>query len=223
MTNSLTRTQVREIDARAMAEYGISGLVLMENAARGCTNALLTVGCRGPVVVCCGKGNNGGDGFAIARQLNEAGIVVRVLLLARAAELKGDALANYQIALNCQLPIEEIGSNVTADEIDACFEGAEWIVDALLGTGTTGDPKGPYATAIKRMNAATAKRLAVDLPSGLDCDTGKLGQPTVDADLTCTFVAAKQGFAQPAAQAHLGEVRVIPIGVPRKLLADYGL
>jgi len=223
MSKFIGRGQVREIDARAIAEFGISGLVLMENAGRGCTNALLEVGCRGPVVVCCGKGNNGGDGFVIARQLDEAGIAVRVLLFGEPAELKGDALTNFQIAGKCGLPIEVMSATVTADELDSRLQGPEWIVDALLGTGTTGNPQQPYATAIERINSAAAKRLAVDLPSGLDCETGKPGQPTVRATLTCTFVAQKQGFEAAAAKPYLGVMRVIPIGVPRKLLAEYGL
>lgn len=218
MQRSLSRQQVRAIDQRAIHELGIPGTVLMENAGRGCVNALLAAGCRGPVVVSCGKGNNGGDGFVIARQLDEAGIAVRVLLFADPAGLRGDALANYEIATRCRLPIERIHDHVTASELDAQFHDADWLVDALLGTGATGNPKQPYALAIERGNLASARRLAIDLPSGLDCDTGEPGSPTFRADLTCTFVAAKQGFANPAARPFLGRVEVVPIGVPRFLI-----
>ncbi|QDU28741.1 Bifunctional NAD(P)H-hydrate repair enzyme Nnr [Anatilimnocola aggregata] len=223
MTKSLSRDQVRDVDRRAIAEFGITGLVLMENAGRGCVNALLAAGCRGPVVICCGKGNNGGDGFVIARHLDAAGIAVRLLLLADPAELQGDALANYQIAAKSRLMIRIINGQVTGADLDLALQGAEWIVDALLGTGATGNPKPPYSSLIQRMNLSSARVLAVDLPSGLDCDTGRPAEPTIRADQTCTFVAAKKGFENPAASEYLGAVQVVEIGVPRCLLAEFGL
>ena len=97
----------------------------------------------------------------------------------------------------------------------------EWIVDALLGTGATGDPRSPISVLIQAANTTRARRLAVDLPSGLDCDTGIPGTPTFRADHTCTFVAPKIGFANPAAKEYLGTVSVHDIGVPRKLLQEF--
>src|SRR5262245_39006607 len=95
--SALTRAQVREVDRRAIEVYGLSGLVLMENAGRGCVDVLASLGCRGPVAVVCGKGNNAGDGFVIARHLDLRGIAVKVLLLGSPADLRGDAAANYAI------------------------------------------------------------------------------------------------------------------------------
>jgi NAD(P)H-hydrate epimerase len=223
MLNSLMVKQVREIDRRAAEEFGLPGIVLMENAGRSCVLALLAHGCRGPVVICCGKGNNGGDGFVIARHLEATGVKVHVLLFADPAALKGDALANYQIAKLSQTPITVLAPNTTAAEIDQHLAGAEWLVDALLGTGAKGNPQPPISLAIERMNESTAATFAVDLPSGLDADTGEPGQPTINADLTCTFVARKTGFDHPDAQAHLGTVEVAEIGVPRKLLEQQGV
>lgn len=219
--SSLTRDQVREIDRRAAEEYGLPGIVLMENAGRGCVLSLLAQGCQGPVVICCGKGNNGGDGFVIARHLEASGLAVKVLLLANPDSLRGDALANYEVARRSNIPIRHLPPVVAAADIDVELAGAEWIVDALLGTGATGHPQPPLATVIERINAAPARCLAVDLPSGLDCDTGEPASPTIRADLTCTFVARKQGFANPAAGPFLGNVEVVDIGVPRQLLAEY--
>jgi NAD(P)H-hydrate epimerase len=218
---SLTRDQVRELDRRAVEEYGLAGIVLMENAGRGCVLSLLAHGCRGPVVIGCGKGNNGGDGFVIARHLDARGIAVKVLLLADPDSLRGDAATNYSIARQCGLPIQVLGANVAADEIDAHLQGAEWIVDALLGTGAQGNPHPPISTVIERCNAANARKLAVDLPSGLHCDTGEPATPTIRAEVTCTFVAPKRGFSNPAAAPFLGTVEVIDIGVPRQLRDEY--
>lgn len=111
--------------------------------------------------------------------------------------------------------------NVDLSTFDQIIAGADWIVDALLGTGTSGDPRPPLAGIIERLNACRAKKLAVDLPSGLDCDTGIPGTPTFRADHTCTFVAPKVGFANPAAKEYLGTVSVHDIGVPRKLLEEF--
>jgi NAD(P)H-hydrate epimerase len=97
---------------------------------------------------------------------------------------------------------------------------AEWIVDALLGTGASGQPRPPMDEAIRAMNASPAKRLGVDLPSGLDCDTGIPAEPTIRANHTCTFVAPKLGFDNPQAATYLGQVHVVDIGVPRRVIAD---
>src|SRR6266566_4877690 len=102
---TLTRAQVRELDRRAIEEYGVPGIVLMENAGRGAAELLLALGARGPVVICCGKGNNGGDGFVIARHLDNHGIPVRILLFAPPEDLSGDAAINYRIVERSRLPI----------------------------------------------------------------------------------------------------------------------
>lgn len=218
---SLTRDQVREIDRRSMDEYGLPGMVLMENAGRGCVYSLVAHGCRGPVVICCGKGNNGGDGFVIARHLEARGIDVKVLLLADPAVLRSDAAANYSIAVKSGIRIQVVNADIAAAEIDAQLQDAEWIVDALLGTGAHGNPQPPVSTVIARINASPARKFAVDLPSGLNCDTGEPATPTIRAEVTCTFVAPKRGFSNPAADQYLGNVEVVDIGVPDRLLREF--
>ena len=221
----LTREQSRAVDRLAMDTLGISGLVLMENAGRGAVDELAAadpaVLDKPPagVAVLCGRGNNAGDGFVVARHLVIRGGSPKVLLLSPPDGLRGDALANYQILRHCDVPIHDLsgGADLTA-ALDEHAHSAAWLVDALLGTGATGDPREPFATAILWMNRQEAKRLALDLPSGLDCDTGEASQSTVRADLTCTFVARKQGFDNPAAADHLGEVRVVAIGVPPSIV-----
>jgi len=190
----------------------------MENAGRGCVDVLARLGCAGPVAIVCGKGNNAGDGFVIARHLDARGIFVRVVLLGAPGELRGDAAANYAVIARCGLEISDLSGDFNAATFLEQLAPAEWIVDALLGTGASGLPREPLAAAIRAMNAAAGRKLAVDLPSGLDCDTGIPAEPTFRADHTCTFVAPKLGFSAASGRAVLGDVHVVEIGVPRILL-----
>lgn len=216
----LSRADVREVDRRAMVEYGMSGLVLMENAGRGCVDKLCELGCKGPVVVVCGKGNNAGDGFVIARHLDLRCVPLKVILLGSPEKLEGDAAANYKILSRCNVSLIDFSTQSSSSPLIAELAGAEWIVDALLGTGATGAPRPPMDGAIRVMNAARVKRLAVDLPSGLDCDTGEAAEPTFIADHTCTFVAPKLGFTNPAASRYIGQLHVLDIGAPRQLVEE---
>jgi NAD(P)H-hydrate epimerase len=217
----LTRSQVREIDRRAIEEFGLPGIVLMENAGRGAAELLHGLAPGASVAIVCGKGNNAGDGFVIARHLENLGHVVRLLLACDPAELRGDAAIAWRVAEKAGIPTTKLAA-ATAAEWGRALAGADWIVDALLGTGATGAPRGAIATAIEAVNAAArrgAKVFAVDLPSGLDCDTGQPLGPCVRADVTATFVARKVGFDAPAAAPWLGDVHVVGIGAPRALLA----
>jgi NAD(P)H-hydrate epimerase len=216
----LTRQQCREIDRRAIEEYGIPGLVLMENAGRGCVDVLERLGIGGPVVIICGKGNNAGDGFVIARHLGIRGYDCRVLLLCRPEEFTGDAAMNFEILAAVGMTAVDLSSLTPAQLAGALDEqaaGCDWTVDAMLGTGASGEPRPPFDAAIDWVNRRNAKTraLAVDVPSGLDCDTGEPSRHTVRADHTCTFAAMKIGFTKPAAQPYVGTVHVCDIGVPQ--------
>jgi NAD(P)H-hydrate epimerase len=215
MPYSLNREQSRELDRRAIREYGMSGLVLMENAGRGTVDVLEHLGIGGPAVILCGKGNNGGDGFVIARHLAIRGYVCKVLLLVPSSELAGDAATNFAILKKTEVPIIE-----TPDKLDLHGAGADWLIDAMLGTGAVGKPRPPFDAAIEWMNAQPAKKLAVDVPSGLDCDTGRTAGVAVRADHTCTFAAMKIGYMQPTAKEFTGMVHVCDIGVPPRLLQE---
>jgi hydroxyethylthiazole kinase-like uncharacterized protein yjeF len=219
----LTRDQCREIDRRAIEDHGMFGLVLMENAGRGCVDVLERLGIDGPVVVLCGKGNNAGDGFVIARHLEIRGYACRVILLCPPQELRGDAATNFAILQKTGVPIASHVDESFQDSKSRASErrdDADWLVDALLGTGAVGDPRPPFDTAIDWMNAQPTKKLAVDVPSGLDCDTGEPSAHTVHADHTCTFAAMKVGFTQPSAKQFTGEIHVCDIGVPPRLIAE---
>lgn len=217
---TLNRQQSQEVDRRAVAEYGMTGLVLMENAGRGTVDFLCSQGIAGPVVVCCGRGNNGGDGFVIARHLDLRGYAVRVGLWCDPASLQGDAAANYAILARSDVPIEVFGGEFDAPRLTTLLAGVAWIVDALLGTGSRGDPRPPLDQVIDAINAHPAPKLAVDLPSGLDCDTGVASRHTIRAAHTCTFVAQKPGFLLPQAATYTGQVHVLDIGAPSKLIDE---
>lgn len=216
----LTRAQVREIDRRAIEEFGLAGVVLMENAGRGVVEVMHRLGITGPVHIVCGKGNNAGDGFVIARHLELLNISVVVHRCSTVEELTGDAVINYRI-------IERSGLRIvpytTAEALGQQLKEASWIVDALLGTGLTGTVRSPLAEVIRNMNASGKPILAVDLPSGMDADTGELLGEVVIAQQTVTFVAAKRGFSHPEAGRYTGQVHVASIGAPRCLLTEYGL
>jgi NAD(P)H-hydrate epimerase len=225
----LARQEVRELDRLAVEEYSAPSVVLMENAGANVARLLEAQGITGPVAISCGRGNNGGDGFVIARHLEAAGHQVRVLLAAAPEAYAGDAAINLRI-------VERSGSSIiclaTADEEAWRRElaGAAWIVDALLGTGAVGPPRGAIAIAITAINDVraaagdvAARVLAVDLPSGLDADTGAAAGPCVRADLTATFVAEKAGFANPSAAAFTGTVHVLGIGAPAALLRRFSV
>jgi len=214
---TLDRQRSRQLDARAADEYGMSGLVLMENAGRGAADVLVAAGIDGPVVVCCGRGNNAGDGFVLARHLDLRGHVVRVLLCSDPAELAGDAEANYRILAKADVPIRLMLSEPAAG-LDAFLEGAAWSVAALLGTGARGEPRPPLDAVIDRINDTGARVMALDVPSGLDCDTGRPSAHTIRAACTCTFATAKPGLLAPEAAPYVGRLHVCDIGAPRKLI-----
>jgi NAD(P)H-hydrate epimerase len=217
----LTREQARALDRRAMEEFAVPGIVLMENAGRGMAELLRTLGIKGAVVVCCGKGNNGGDGFVVARHLDNAGVAVRVLLFAAPADLPGDAAVNHAILARSGVPPAVMASSPLDEaHLQAELAGAEWIVDGLFGSGLQGPVRAPFDLVIAAINASKAKVAAIDIPSGLDSDTGRPMGPTVRADHTFTVAALKRGFVEPEAARWLGQVHVIDMGAPRRLLEE---
>jgi NAD(P)H-hydrate epimerase len=216
----VSQKQAREVDRRAIEEYGLAGVVLMENAGRGVVDVLEQLDIKGPVVVACGKGNNAGDGFVIARHLEIRGHQVQVALWAQPGELHGDAAANFAILQKTCVPIHVFGNCHNADRLAALLADADWVVDALLGTGAQGEPRAPLDAVIDQLNDCPARRLAVDLPSGLDCDTGQAAAHTIRATHTCTFLAVKPGFLQPGVRDFTGAVHVLDIGAPPKLIQE---
>jgi NAD(P)H-hydrate epimerase len=226
MNLELSRYQVRRVDQLAMERYKMSGLVLMENAGRNAAEVIVRrCGHHGQAAILCGGGNNGGDGFVIARHLHNMGWRVRLLLSSTPDRLTKDARANFEIVSEmCARhgAIEFVGLNAGGMAPDPFAIGEdEVVVDALLGTGFAGEVRTPTAELISKVNAASPRSVvAIDVPSGLDCDTGEPSNATIRADITVTFVAGKKGFASKKAIPFVGQVEVVGIGVPRNLIEE---
>jgi len=223
---ALTREEMREVDRRAIEDYGIPGVVLMENAGRGAAaEALKMLSHPGDslVWILCGKGNNGGDGFVIARHLHNAGVNVQVALTLRVDECaagSGAAATNFRIIQRMGLPLREVLSAPCAQELAPDLAQADLVVDALLGTGLSGAVREPALALINVINDTRKPVLAVDIPSGLCSNTGKALGAAVKAAVTTTFAAAKKGFFHAQGQECVGRLVVVDIGVPREVVGN---
>jgi len=214
----MSRDEVRAFDAWAIQHAGIPGVVLMENAGRACADLVeqRLAGCRKPrVAVVCGTGNNGGDGFVIARHLLNKGLGVNVALCGDGSKVAGDAKVHLDVLLHMGLAV--VSLDVEDKGIEARIRGcalcADLIVDAVFGTGLRGEVSPPYARLIEAINGLGIPILAVDIPSGLDADTGRPLGAAIRAACTVTFVAMKRGFVPPESRPYTGEVVVASIGV----------
>lgn len=212
---ALTRDQVREVDRIAIEQFAMPGIVLMENAGRSAAEIIDRLAETGQITILCGSGNNAGDGYVIARHLQLAGRPVRIVSLVDPRKLQGDARTNATIAEKSDLDIRCVEHQ---SDLTGAISGSAAIVDCLLGTGARGPLRGLFADAVSAANAIAAQRFAIDIPTGLDCDSGEAGDPTFRADHTITFVARKTGFQRQNADAYVGEVHEVGIGVPQKLL-----
>jgi len=222
----LTSRQMKEIDRIAVEEIGIIGPILMENAGLQVVKSMLAKFpqiSKEKITIVAGKGNNGGDGFVVARHLYNRGADPLVLLLASRDEVKGDAAVNLRIAAKSGIKIREVCSLQDWDlEKDKIFESS-LLVDAIFGTGLTSAAQGLYATAIEDINKSRAYKIAVDIPSGLSSDTFLIIGPCVKADLTVTLAAPKIAHIFPPAEEYIGELVVADIGIPPFLLDDQKL
>jgi ADP-dependent NAD(P)H-hydrate dehydratase / NAD(P)H-hydrate epimerase len=205
--------QQRALDTWAIEEKRLPGVELMERAGTGLADRVAERVPGGRVVVVCGKGNNGGDGFVAARVLRERGREVTVVALAAADEYRGDARTN----------LERLPDPAPQPFSERVLDGAAAIVDAILGTGFSGDVREPIASVIETVNGtrgAGATVVACDVPSGVDASTGEVAGPAVTADLTVTFHAAKPGLWIAPGKAHAGTIHVVDIGIPAGGPAD---
>ncbi len=209
----LSVAQMREADRRCIEELGMPGAVLMQQAGSAIFEVLQSLNPQGrPLGVVCGKGNNGGDGFVVARLAMLAGWETQVLLLADPSELTGDAATFLQVYRRLGGPLEAATTRTAALQGLERLATSGWLLDALLGTGVTGAPRGLMGDVIAAWPEAPT--VAVDIPSGLDADTGIPSEPCIHASHTVTIQYGKQGFSNPAAQSYLGQVHVVDIGIP---------
>jgi NAD(P)H-hydrate epimerase len=226
----LSREELRSIDGRASNEIGMPLAVLMENAGRGAAGLLrdrfAVAGRPLPrVLACCGPGNNGGDGAVLARHLDIWGFPIHVVWFAEPSRLRGEAAVQWTILDHARIPQSACRTEAEVASLGGglgtLIRDADVVVDALLGTGLTRPVEGLFRTAIEAMNQGGKDVLSIDLPSGLDADLGSPLGVAVHAKVTATFVARKLGFDAPGAHDYTGEIVVLDIGVPRRLLEPF--
>lgn len=214
---------MRELDRKAIEEYKIPGIILMENAGRNVAEEVLKMidnPQKAKVAILCGKGNNGGDGFVVARHLYNHFILVDVFLVAKISDIlkDGDAGTNLQILLNMKIPIREVFDTTGIHNIMKELGNYTIIVDALFGTGLSGEVREPFRTLINGVNNLHKIVVSVDIPSGLDCNTGDILGTAIKATNTVTFAVSKRGFYLCEGPKHTGEVTVTDISIPRDLI-----
>ncbi|MHC4546044.1 MAG: NAD(P)H-hydrate epimerase [Planctomycetota bacterium] len=215
----MSRAQVRAVDQWAINTLGVPGVVLMENAGRSCAELIkekLAGVVKPKVCIFCGTGNNGGDGYVIARHLLNSGFKVIVVICGDRNKIKGDAKKNLDILERSGQSIEKLnlkGGDIP-NRIKTFTAGADMLIDGLFGTGLNGQLSDEYKQLIESINAQNCPILAVDIPSGLDCDTGEPLGAAIRANYTVTFVAVKKGFTSAdTISQYIGEIFVASIGV----------
>jgi len=224
----VTAQEMRALDREVIEQVGVPGAVLMESAGRGVVEVIASlVDPEGAeVVVYAGAGNNGGDGFVVARHLANRGARVRVILCAQAAKIGGDAKIHFYACKRSQVEILDGASEDALRDAAARTAGAGVVVDALFGTGLQRPVEGLYASAVDRINAHRGLKIAVDVPSGIDSDRGvPLGAPgtCVRADHTVTFAFAKRGLVGAPGFTFAGALHVVDIGIPARLAEARGV
>lgn len=219
---AVTAAEMQALDRATIEEFGLPGRLLMENAGREAARLFLAHfgerARRGGAAVACGRGNNGGDGFVIARVLRQAGIPVSVYLFADASRLQGEALDNFRLLGKLSLPVREVPDSA---RLAACKEelrrAAVWI-DALLGTGLSADLQGFLREVVEFLDSLERPVFAVDLPSGLDADTGRPRGACLRAEVTATFGFPKIGLLLYPGASFTGRLEVCDIGIPEVLV-----
>lgn len=217
----VTNAEMKKIDAWATRQMGIPGPVLMENAGRGCVDVLTEyfdpVDLK--VLLICGRGNNGGDGFVVARHLLNCHAHLKIALLGQEKELKGDALLNFRHIKKASCDITYIKRIAQLKRLHAMFH-PDVIIDAVFGTGFTGVPEGLHGQAIELMNESEAFILSLDIPSGVNGDDGQFKRSCVIADATAVMCLPKRGHLLYPGRAFCGEIHYVDIGIPYSLIDD---
>jgi NAD(P)H-hydrate epimerase len=221
----LTADEMREMDRQTIESFGLPGRILMENAGRGATRVLMD---RYPditayaVGVVAGRGNNGGDGFVIARYLFQHGVDVRVYLLSDSGKLQGNAAENFHLLAELGVPVAEMTDENAFNKVRGEMAHRQLWVDAILGTGLNSDVRGFFKTVIEFINSTNRPVLSVDIPSGLHTDTGKPCGVCIAATVTATFAFPKIGHIQFPGAEYVGDLHVIDIGIPPYIARQTG-
>ena len=217
----LNSTQMREADRRATSDIGIPSLVLMENAGRQAVAAMETMFSdiqERRVAVLCGRGNNGGDGFVIARTLAQRDVDVSVFLIGRVSEVRGDARTNLEILGRLGLTVVEVADSQAWELHFSEVSDCSLIVDAIFGTGLNAPVSGFIESVIADVNASGIPIVAIDLPSGLSADSPEPIGPSIEAGLTVTLAAPKLPLVLPPAETRAGDIVIADIGIPADVI-----
>ena len=218
-----TAEEMQELDRKAIETYRIPGIVLMENAGRGAAEVIAKIFPdlhKKKIAIIAGKGNNGGDGFVIARYLLNNGIPVRVYLLTDPKGLRGDAETNFNVFHRMKGEVISVPSSKDYIKVKRDLERFDILVDGIFGTGLDAEVRGYYREVIDHLNTLQKPMVAIDIPSGLDADTGKPLGAAIRASLTITFGLPKIGHLIPPGINYVGEVKVIGIGIPKRLVEE---
>jgi len=212
---------MRELDSRAIRS-GISAQSLMENAAEAVSakaQKILASRGRRDASIFCGKGNNGGDGFAAGRKLKERGYEVRVYLYGKKSEVKNEAAVSLASFTGASGAVRELNSGADIERLkDELDRGV--LIDALLGTGFAGPIRDPLKRLIEILNEASAPVISVDIPSGLDATTGKIDPVAIKAEWTISFGLPKKGFYEKDGAGYTGKIEIVNIGFPEDMLKN---
>src|SRR5689334_7591044 len=217
----LSTTQMREADRRTIDDIGLPSLVLMENAGRQVVAAIEAMYAdlqERQVAVLCGRGNNGGDGFVVARTLAQRGVDVSVFLIGRVADVRGDARVNLEILGRLGMTVVEIGDSQTWELHFSEFRDCTLVVDAIFGTGLNAPITGLIESVIADVNASGIPVVSIDLPSGLSADTHDPIGPSIEASMTVTLAAPKLPLVLPPAEARAGDIVIADIGIPNEVI-----
>jgi ADP-dependent NAD(P)H-hydrate dehydratase / NAD(P)H-hydrate epimerase len=217
----LNAEQMREADRRAIQEIGIASLVLMENAGRQVVAAVESLYpdlSERRIAIVCGKGNNGGDGFVVARTLQQRGFDVSVFVIGRLTEIKGDARINLEILGRIGQTVVEVADETAWELHGAEITGHDLIIDAMFGTGLSAPLDGFFETVVGDINDAGVPIVSIDIPSGMSADTSDLIGDAIEATVTVTLAAPKLPLVLPPAEMTAGEVVIADIGIPADVI-----
>ncbi|MBN1688508.1 MAG: NAD(P)H-hydrate epimerase [Candidatus Omnitrophica bacterium] len=218
MSKSVSAAEMRELDRRAIEEFGIPSLLLMENAGRGISEVIHRNYHGKRICILVGKGNNGGDGLVVARHLWNHDFQVLVLLFADPEKLNPDPAVNYGIVSKMMIPCEVVTEKTDHAWLRGYFERSDVVVDALFGVGLSQPLTGIFEMGVKLANEIAKSVVAVDIPSGLDADTGEVLGCAMKATLTATLGLPKHGLFQGEGPRYAGRVCVVDIGLPKQIL-----
>ena len=218
----VTAAEMREIDRCAIQEFKIPSYELMERAGQAVAEETADLASSPPkkILILAGKGNNGGDGLVAARYLHQKGYLVQVLLFSEGKKLNPDPARNFVANAKLKISCRIVGKHFAWEILPQIFQESEVVIDALFGVGLNKELQEPYLGLIHTLNQARRKVVSVDIPSGLDSDTGKIFGACVKATVTVTMGLPKKGFFEGAGPEVTGKIKVADIGIPQELLVS---